>query len=105
MPIKDRKAVDEKLGRFEKVLPFESKLILFCLGSFTDWRSMQSSLTTARMTSAYLYGLACGLTPAVYSLARAMLDIRRIGSTRSKPWIAGATAVSFWFICFLSFSA
>jgi hypothetical protein len=57
------------------------------------------------MTSAYLYGLACGLVPAVYSLARAMLDIRRIGSTRSKPWIAGAAAVSFWFICFLSFSA
>jgi hypothetical protein len=41
MPIKDRKAVNEKLGRFEKVLPVESKLIFFCLGSFTDWRSMQ----------------------------------------------------------------
>ncbi len=57
------------------------------------------------MTSAYLYGLACGLVPAVYSLAKAALDVRRIGSNRSKPWIAGAAAVSFWLVCFLFFSA
>ncbi|MEY2796902.1 MAG: hypothetical protein ACKO6H_00300 [Betaproteobacteria bacterium] len=57
------------------------------------------------MTSAYLYGLACGLVPAVYSLAKAMLEIRRIGSNRSKPWIAASAAVGFWLICFLMFSA
>jgi hypothetical protein len=57
------------------------------------------------MTSAYLYGLACGLVPAVYSLAKAMLEIRRVGTRRSKPWIAAGTAIGFWLICFLMFGA
>jgi len=57
------------------------------------------------MSSSYLYGLACGLVPAVYTLARLGLDLRRIGSERSKPWIAGAAAVSFWWLAYTLFSA
>lgn len=56
------------------------------------------------MSSSYLYGLACGLVPAVYTLARLGLDLRHIGSERSKPWIAGAAAVGFWFLAYLLFA-
>jgi hypothetical protein len=33
------------------------------------------------------------------------LDLRHIGSDRSKPWIAGAAAVGFWLLAYLLFAA